>query len=171
MTAGEYRRLEAMREQLRRQFAAEMGRGVAMTPKARRIAKQIDEIEAAIEAADRDARRRLRMQQFALEDMMEVMAIPLIADVMNDLVTGLDTMLRKAGLPDTVYGEATRELRRKSLWIVDRLATADFELPEAGISFPAMVENDETLVEAVKKKVMSYIRHRIQPHKKKQGNP
>jgi len=83
-----------------------------------------------------------------------VIAIPLLADVIIDLVAGVDSTLRKHGVQETVFGIYTARIRQASMAMVDTLAVSEEGLPK-------LLEVDDTLVDAVKKKLMSYVKRRL----------
>lgn len=141
-------------ERLQAQLAAEMRGRMIPTTKASRLRNEIAELTRQIDALDRDAAQRLALEKAPINEVLEVIAIPLLADVMNDLVAGVDAMLLRNGCSGTVFSDYTNQIRRASLKIIDTLANADEHLPD-------LLSVDDTLVEAVKKKLMSFIRQRL----------
>lgn len=132
-----------------------MGSRAVASPKLRSLRARHDEITAILEAAESEARRRLALSQIPLDQTIEIIALPLIAEVMVDLCCGVDTMLREAGVGATKFGDICRQINRLSLELVDTLRAGAV----TGIADLSM--DDETLVEAIKKKTKSYIRQRL----------
>lgn len=124
------------------------------TPAAIKIKNEIDTLRDAVNAIDREAAQRLALEKAPIGEVLEVIAIPLLADVMVDIVAGVDATLRRNGCQETVFGDYTRQIRRAALAMVDTLDHADDSLPR-------LLEVDDTLVDAVKKKLMSFIRQRL----------
>lgn len=124
------------------------------SPKALRIRNEIETLQKEVDALDRDAAERLALEKAPIDEVLEVIAIPLLADVMNDLVAGVDGMLRRNGCQETVFGDYTRQIRRAALAIVDTLEPTKSELPR-------LLEVDDTLIDAVKKKLMSFIKQKL----------
>lgn len=157
LTQQERNKLLAIITEADHQLAREMAGKVVITPKAKRLKQRIDEAREALDADEHEARQRLAHAAIPIDQALEVIAIPLLADVLNDLITGVDTTLRQAGVERTVFGDVAREIRRKALWMVDTLANANDDIP----TLPDLVTDDEFIVEAIKKKLMSYIRQRL----------
>lgn len=132
----------------------EMQGRMVPTAKAVRLQRQIIRLRQEIEASDREQVRESRFMQLPHEAVLEIMSLPIIADVLNDLASGVDSSLRSAGISETVFGDATRQMRSLALKVVDVLAKADNGLGD-------LIEYDETLVRAVTKKVLSYIDQRL----------
>lgn len=121
---------------------------------AMKIKKEMAEIRRAIDVINREAAERLALEKAPVDDVLEVIAIPLLADVINDLVAGVDAMLRRNGCQSTVFGDYTRRIRRDAMAIVDTLDHAEDNLPR-------LLDVDDALVDAVKKKLMSFIKQRL----------
>lgn len=102
---------------------------------------------------DRDAAERLALNKAPIDDVLEVIALPLLADVMNDFVAGVDGMLRKHGCQQTVFATYTQQIRRASLAIIDTLASCDFG--------QQLLDVDDTLVDSIKKKIISFLKQRM----------
>lgn len=124
------------------------------TPKAAALSRRIDDIEDRIRAIDTEAANRLALARAPVDDVLEVIAIPLLADVINDVVAGVDATLRRNGCEETVFGIYTRQIRQAALAMVDTLALGQEHLPD-------LLAVDDTLVDAVRKKLMSFIRQRL----------
>lgn len=124
------------------------------TSAAIKLKRQINSLSKEIHDIDRDAAKRLALEKAPVDDVLEVIAIPLLADVMNDLVAGVNAMLRRNGVQETVFGTYTSQIRKATLAMVDTLDHADASLPR-------LLDVDDTLVDAVKKKLMSYIKQRL----------
>lgn len=138
--------------------AAMRGRMVA-TPAAMRIKREMADIEYDIINLDRLAAERFNLGQAPLDEVLEVIAIPLLADLMNDLVAGVDGNLRKRGISQTVFSTYTTQIRRASLAMIDTLAEAEANLPR-------LLDTDDTLIDALRKKLLSFIKQRLNIKKK-----
>lgn len=123
------------------------------TPLALKVMDEIKRAEKELEALDHEAAEVAKMARLTTDETFEILSIPLIADVLNDLVTGVDGTLRRNGLVPTVFGEYTRKIRKYSLAIIDRLEAARGELP-------TVHDDDGFLLDAIKKKTLSYIKQR-----------
>lgn len=124
------------------------------SPRAQECQRRINEISAEIAAIDRDAAERLALEKAPVDDVLEVIAIPLLADVMNDIVAGVNGMLRRQGVQETVFGIYTKQIHKAAMAIVDTLAVS-----EAGL--PNLLDVDDTLVDAIRKKLLSFIKQRL----------
>lgn len=124
------------------------------SPKAIRLHAEIRELREEISRLDREAAERLALERAPLEEVLEIIAIPLLADVMNDLVAGVDATLRRNGCKETVFGMYTSQIRRAAMAMVDTLAHTEDNLPR-------LLDVDDTLVDAIRKKIMSFIRQRL----------
>lgn len=139
--------LEARHRELMR------GRMVPST-RAQTVQRKIIETRNKIKQLDCDAAERLALEKAPIDDVLEVIAIPLLADVMNDIVAGVDGTLRRAGVQETVFGIYTAQIRRAALAMVDTLEHAEESLPR-------LLDVDDTLVDAVRKKLMSFIKQHL----------
>ena len=139
---------------LKSKYAEAMRGRMVPSAKATRLMREIDSLKAEIEAADRDAAEMLALEKAPVDEVLEVIAIPLLADVMNDIVAGVDGMLRRNGCQETVFGIYTAQIRHAALAMVDTLDNAKEGLPR-------LLDVDDTLVDAVKKKLMSFIKQRL----------
>lgn len=117
------------------------------------INEAIQQTRQQIVNLDRDAAERLALQKAPIDDVLEVIALPLLADVMNDFVAGVDGMLRKHGCQQTVFATYTQQIRRASLAIIDTLASCDFG--------QQLLDVDDTLVDSIKKKIISFLKQRM----------
>ena len=151
-----YKRADLIKriESLKTRYSQEMRNRMVPTPAAIKIKNEIDTLRDAVNAIDREAAQRLALEKAPIGEVLEVIAIPLLADVMVDIVAGVDSTLRRNGCQETVFGDYTRQIRRAALAMVDTLDHADDSLPR-------LLEVDDTLVDAVKKKLMSFIRQRL----------
>lgn len=132
-----------------------MVRGCVMpSPKAMRLRNEILTLKQHVDTLDRDAAERLALSKAPIDDVLEVIAIPLLADVMNDLVASVDGMLRRNGCQETVFGEYVRTIQRAAMAMVDTLSDTKDDLPK-------LLEVNDTLVDAVKKKLMSFIKQHL----------
>lgn len=88
----EYDKLKARYDELMR------GR-VVPNARASRIGHEMQRIKDQLDAIDRRDAEQWAIRKAPIDDMLEVIAIPLLADVMNDIVAGVDGSLRCAA-PD-----------------------------------------------------------------------
>ena len=145
---------------LESKYAEAMRGRMVPSPKAIRIRAEINVLQDEINRLDRDAAERLALEKAPVAEVLQVIALPLLADVMNDLVADVDAMLRRNGVQQTVFADYTRQIRRAALAMVDTLDHADENLPR-------LLDVDDTLVDAVRKKLMSFIRQRLNITKQK----
>lgn len=150
----ERQRLKEELTRLKNQLNMEMRGRLVPTPKAAAIRRKIIAVEEKITQIDKDAAERLALKSAPIDEVLEVIAIPLLADVMNDLVAGVDGMLRRHGVQQTVFGIYTAQIRKATMAIVDTLS-----ISEAGL--PKLLDVDDTLVDSIKKKLMSFIKQRL----------
>lgn len=151
---NERKELVARIDALEARYREAMRGRMVPTPKALRIRNEIAALNRHVEAMDREASERLALEKAPVDEVLEVIAIPLLADVMNDIVAGVDGMLRRNGCQETVFSQYTSQIRHAALAMVDTLDHAEDNLPK-------LLDVDDTLVDAVKKKLMSFIRQRI----------
>lgn len=123
------------------------------TKKAVEINESIQLTKAQIERLDRDAADKLNLEKMPIEKTLEIIAMPLLADVMNDFVADVDGTLRKYGCQETIFATYTQQIRRASLAIIDTLATAEFG--------QQLLDVDDTLVDALRKKIISFLKQRM----------
>lgn len=149
------------REQLQRQLDQlktrhrDMMRGrLVPSSRAQSLQRKILDTEHQIKQLDRDASERLALQSTPIDEILEIIAIPLLADVINDVVAGVDATLRKRGAQETVFSLYTTQIRRAAISIVDTLAISRADLPR-------LLDVDDTLIDAIKKKIMAFIRQRL----------
>lgn len=129
------------------------GRFVA-TPAISRMQTQINEIKSEIARLDRDAVERLALSKAPVDDVLQIIAIPLLADVLNDVVAGVDETLRRNGCQGTIFSMYTSQIKRAALAMVDTLSQTEEGLP-------LLLEVDDSLVDAINKKTMSFIKQRL----------
>lgn len=133
----------------------EMMRGKMIpSPRALKIKRQAILLEDEIKRLDRDAAEQLALEKCPVDEVLEVIAIPLLADVINDVVAGVDGTLRRNGVQETVFGLYTAQIRQAALAMVDTLDQAESNLPR-------LLDVDDTLIDAIKKKLMSFIKRRL----------
>ena len=154
ITIDEYRRACLALEDLRRILATEMRGRMVPSAKAQKLMGRIDGLRRFIAAYERQEREQLNILNLSFDSIREIIAIPLIADVLNDLVTGVNAALRNHGCAETTFAEKSNKLLKLALEIVDALAFAEEGLPR-------MIEHNDTLVDAIRKKVFSYIDQRL----------
>lgn len=146
--------LQARANDLQRLLAKAMQGRMVPTKKAIEIKEALDRVKQEMYDLDRDAAEMLALQKAPVDDVLEVIAIPLLADVMNDFVAGVDGMLYKHGCQQTIFSTYTKQIRRASLAMIDTLATSD-----AGLT--KLLDVDDTLVDALRKKILSFIKQRL----------
>lgn len=122
--------------------------------RAQAVQRKILALQAEMKRMDSDAAEKLALEKAPIDEVLEVIAIPLLADVMNDLVAGVDGMLRRQGVQETVFGMYAVQIRAAAMAMVDTLAASEQGLPK-------LLDVDDTLVDAVKKKLMSFIKRRL----------
>lgn len=154
MKINERQTLEVTLRHLQSKYSEAMRGRLVPSSRASRIKAQINTIQAEIDRLDQDAAERLALAKAPVNEVLQVIAIPLLADVLNDLVTDVNTMLRRHGVQETIFGMYTSQIRKAALAMVDTLSHTQEGLPR-------LLDVDDTLVDAVKKKVMSFIRQRI----------
>ena len=118
------------------------------------VSRQMIEIEKEIKKLDSEAADKFALSRIPIDQALEVIAIPLLADVINDVVAGVDATLRRNGVQETVFKMYTLQIRKAAMSIVDTLAVSEEGLPK-------LLDVDDTLVDAVKKKLMSFIKSRL----------
>lgn len=150
----ERQRLKEELTRLKNQLNMEMRGRLVPTPKAAAIRRKITAVEEKITQIDKDAAERLALNSAPIDDILEIIAIPLLADVLNYTVAGVDGMLRRRGCQETVFGDYVRQIRRAALAMVD---TLDMDKD----AMPKLLEVDDTLMEAIHKKLMSFIKQRL----------
>lgn len=124
------------------------------SPKALRVRTEMQTLRSQIDAIDRDAAERLALEKAPVDEVLQVIAIPLLADVMNDIVASVDGMLMRHGCQETVFGDYVRTIRRATMAMVDTLARTEDRLPD-------LLSADDTLVDAIEKKLMTFIRQHV----------
>lgn len=151
--------LQKTLDELRKRHSDMMRGRLVPSSRAQVLQRKINDLKEQINRMDREAVERLALERAPIDDVLEVIAIPLLADVMNDLVAGVDGMLRRQGCQETIFGDYIRQIRRAALTMVDTLATHECGLVK-------LLDVDDTLVDAVRKKLMSFIRQRLKITKK-----
>ena len=154
ISKSEYEKAKAALEYNQRQFAKEMRGRLVASAKAQKLITEMDSLLSLIKAYKQQEQEQLNLRNISFDRIREIIAIPIIADVLNDLVTGVNATLRMNGCAETIFAEKSNKLRKLSLEIVDTLASADESLPR-------LIDHDDTLVDAIRKKVFSYIDQRL----------
>lgn len=154
MINNERAKLQAELESLKSRHRELMKGRMVPSSRAQAVQRKILATQDEIKRMDSDASERLALKKAPIDDVLEVIAIPLVADVMNDIVAGVDGMLRRQGVHETVFGMYTAQIRSAAMAMVDTLAASEQGLPK-------LLEVDDTLVDAVKKKIMSFIKRRL----------
>lgn len=156
----ERERLVKQRDHLQFMLNQQMRGRLVPTKKAVEIKQAIDVVIGRIAELDREATDRLNLAKAPTEDILEVIAVPLLADVMNDFVAGVDGMLYRHGCQQTIFSNYTQQIRRASLAMMDTLAASE-------IGFEKLLDVDDTLVDALRKKILAFIKQRIHVNDKK----
>lgn len=141
-------------EVLKARYSAAMWGRMVPSPQAMRIKREIEALHKEVEAIDRDAAEQLALAKAPVDEVLEVIAIPLLADVMNDIVAGVDGMLRRNGCQETVFAQYTAQIRHAALAMVDALDHGEEELP-------MLLDVDDGLVDAIKKVLMDFIKRHV----------
>lgn len=144
---------------LEARYKEEMRGRFVPTPKSMRILNDIETLRMKARELDREAAQRMALDKAPIDDVLEVIAIPLLADVMNDIVAGVEGMLRRNGCQQTVFGDYVRTIQHAAVAMVETLDHDDVHLPR-------LLDVDDTLVDAIRKKLMSFIRQRLKIKKK-----
>lgn len=147
-------KLENTAAALKARYNSAMRGRMVPSSQAMRILKEMDAVQKQIKALDQDAAERLALEKAPIDEMLAIIAIPLLADVMNDIVARVDGTLRRHGVQETVFGIYTSRIRKAALAMVDTLDHSDANLPR-------LLDVDDTLVSAVRKKLMSFIKQRL----------
>lgn len=144
---------------LNAKFETEMRGRMIGTPKAMKIRAAAIAVQAEIDRLDREAAEELAFCKAPLDEALQVIMIPLLADVMNAVVADVNGMLLKRGCGQTVFGQCTATIQRTALKMVDALAAS-----EAGL--PKLLDVDDMVVDTVRKKLLSFIKQRLNITKK-----
>lgn len=158
MSTKERIKLQKQLEELKQQHITLMRGRVVPSSRAQAVQRKIIETKNQIKMLDREVADRLALAKVPVEEVLEVIALPLLADVMNDMVAGVDGMLRRHGVQETIFSVYTRQIRQATMAMVDTLAQSPDGLPN-------LLDVDDTLVDAVKKKLMSFIKQRLKINK------
>lgn len=150
----EREKLEKQLFELRNKHREMMRGRLVPSSRAQAVHRRIVAIQGEIDRLNRDAAERLALAKAPVDEVLEVIAIPLLADVINDVVAGVDSMLRRRGCQETVFGLYTAQIRKAAMAIVDTLAVSEEGLPK-------LLDVDDTLIDAIKKKLMSFIKQRL----------
>ncbi len=137
---------------LERELINESRGKVIITGKAIKLREKKEQLMRELDELDRKEVDLLNFQRIPFEELLDIIALPLIADVITEIVAGVDSMLRRNGCEKTVFSHYTSQIRSAALAIVDTLNRPDL---------PRLLDHDDTLVDAVYKKVKSFIRQRI----------
>lgn len=151
------RRITDLQRRLDAELRAMRTRPALTRAQADRIAdltERLARAKADLTGIDRYEADQLRLREIPIDDVLEIVALPILADVMNDFTAGIDKMLRDHGLTRSVFAERVAVIRRETLAIIDTLAKS-----EAGL--PNLLEVDDTVVDAIRKKLLSFIRQRL----------
>lgn len=140
--------------QLRAKHRELMRGRVVPSSRAQAVQRKILEVETEIKRLDADARERLALNQAPIDEILPIIAIPLLADVINDIVADVNGTLRRRKVQETVFGMYASQIQRAALAMVDTLDHADEGLP-------MLLEHDDTLVDALRKKTMSFIKQHL----------
>lgn len=149
--------LKRRREMLRTEFAREMRHRMVVSPHAASLTRQIEQLTADIEQLLTERKDVVNMRDMNYEECLQIMMIPLIADVMNDMIAAVNGNLRRHGVCPTKFGELGSEIKRLSLLILDTLG-----------GLPPSFSDTDTLIDAIEKKCMTYLKQR---YKQEYGVP
>ena len=147
-------KIEREIETLRTKHRELMRGRLVPSSRAQIIQRKILDLQDRIERMNRDDVERLALEKAPIDEVLEVIAIPLLADVINDVVAGVDATLRKRGAQETVFSIYTAQIRKAAMAIVDTLAISKEGLPK-------LLDVDDALIDAIKKKLMSFIKQRL----------
>lgn len=154
MKTAEHQKLRGKLAKFEAKYASLMKGRMVPTPKALRVHSEIQCVRKEIERLDRDAAERLALAKAPIDDVLGIIAIPLLADVMNDIVADVDGTLRRNGCQETVFSMYTSQISKAALAMVDTLSNTEEGLPK-------LLDVDDTLVDSIRKKLMSFIRQRL----------
>lgn len=129
-------------------------RGPIPPAKAVRMMTRIDELRRAIALSDKEQVRAFKVNAVPREAILEIIAIPLLADVLNDFIAGVNATLRNYGLPDSVYADYAHKIQSLSLKLVDVLYESQTELS-------ALIDYDDYLVGSIAKRIRSFLDSRL----------
>lgn len=146
--------LEAELEALKGEHIREMRGRMIPSAKAQKIQRKILELTDRLKEIEREEIDRLALEKTPVDEVLEVIAIPLLSDVLYDLVIGVNAMLRRNGCQETKFAEYAAQIRVASHYLLTTLENSDASLPK-------LLELDDTLVDAIKKKLMSFIKQRL----------
>lgn len=147
-------RLDARLADLQRKLSLAMKGRLTPSPRALELMKQIDHTRAEQKLNREREREEIAMKKIPVDRALEILMIPLLADVLNDLCAGVDATLREYKCQETVFASTTRLILRNSLKLVDTLAGADARLPQ-------LLDHNDMLIDAIKKKTMSFIKQHL----------
>ncbi|MBD5367222.1 MAG: hypothetical protein HDR82_09555 [Bacteroides sp.] len=147
-------RLQRQLDQLKTRHRDMMRGRLVPSSRAQSLQRQILDTQEQIKQLDLDAAERLALERAPIDEILEIIAIPLLADVINDVVAGVDATLRRRGAQETIFSLHTTQIRKSAMAIVDTLAVRDQNLPR-------LLDVDDTLIDAIKKKIMAFIRQRL----------
>lgn len=145
------KRLQSRLDDYKREYVAIMRGKVVPTQRALTLQRKMDEINNEISQIQTREAERIALANSPIDEVLEVIAIPLLADVMNDFVARVDGMLRRKGCQETVFASYVADIRRASLAMIDTLDHAKEGLPK-------LLDVDDTLVDALRKKLLSFIK-------------
>lgn len=154
---SEIEALKHRREMLRMEFAREMRHRMVASPRATSLGRQIEQLTADIEQLLAERKDVVGMRNMTYEECLKIMMIPLLADVMQDIITEVNANLRRHGVCPTKFGEIGSEIKRLSLRMLDTLG-----------GLPPRFSDTDALVDAVEKKIMSFL---MQRYKQEYGVP
>lgn len=158
MIKSEREQLQDKIEQLKSQHRELMRGRMIPSSRAQAVERKILSIQEDIKRLDHDAAERLALERAPIDDVLLIIAIPLLADVVNDIVADVNGMLRRRGCQETVFGIYASQIHKAAMSMVDTLDHDD-----AGLPF--LLDVDDTLIDAVRKKLMSFIKQRLKINK------
>lgn len=125
-------------------------------PKVARMMEEIDIIKGQIAEIDNYAMRYMAYESIKPSELLEVAMIPLVADVMNDILASVEGMYSRAGLTGTIFYEHVKQIRKSTMAIIDLTVS---EAPN--LTF--LLDHDDTLIDALRKKLRSYVVRKLAP--------
>lgn len=154
-------RIERIDEEIKREtlrFAAITKGAVAMSPKAARLRLRIEQLkkerESAVAAEKRTLRELLPADEGERAEILTaLLKLPLIADWLYNETVGLQSLLRRHGIASEMTLSPKVESIRKTA------ASLAFTLEAVGAT-KTILDKDDTLIDALNKKLDSYLNTR-----------
>lgn len=154
---------EKLQQELNRltaMYNSEMHGRMIPSPRAFKLKEEAINVQEMIAEIDRRDAEKIAFDKAPIDDVLEIIAIPLLADVMNDLVAGVDGLLLRTGARQTIFAEHTAKIRKAAITMVETLAVTEGEQPN-------LLDVDDALIDAIKKKLISFVKQRLNIKKTK----